>query len=591
MNASQLKDKFVNFFESKKHQEIPSASLIPENDPTTLFISAGIQPLVPYFLGKKHPSGSRLVNVQKCIRTGDIDEVGDSVHHTFFEMLGNWSLGDYFKKEMIPWSFEFLTKTLNIPVDKLAISVFAGDANAAKDEETSKLWQEQGISLSKIAYLPKENNWWGPPGITGPCGTDTEMFYWASTDEVPKVFDPKDNRWVEIWNDVLIQYFKNDQGKYEKLVQNNIDTGMGVERTTAVLSGFSDNYLTEIWQPIIQKISKLSSKKYDDNLQSFRIIADHLRASVFMIADGVETSNKERGYVLRRLIRRSIRQGKILAIENNFCSQIAQVILDNQSNFAGNYPELNLHQKRILEILDTEESKFRRTLNKGLNEITKLIDRQKSVSGKEAFDLYQSFGFPVEMIEEELQKNNLSLDIDEFNRLKGEHIKQSQTLSAGKFKSGLADNSEIITKYHTATHLLHATLRQILGEHVEQSGSNITDKRLRFDFTHPDKLTTTDIKNIEKVINQQITKSLPVTFKTMKFTEAQKLGALAFFGTKYPEMVTVYTVGNPQKPFSREVCTGPHVENTGSIGKFSIVKEESAGLGKRRLYAQLKTED
>lgn len=591
MNASQLKDKFVSYFESKNHQEIPSASLIPENDPTTLFVSAGIQPLVPFFLGKKHPSGSRLVNVQKCVRTGDIDEVGDSVHHTFFEMLGNWSLGDYFKEDMIPWSFEFLTKTLNIPVDKLAVSVFAGDQDAPKDEETSKLWQQQGIPTSRIAYLPKENNWWGPPGITGPCGTDTEMFYWTGEDDAPKIFDPKDTRWVEIWNDVLIQYFKNDQGKYEKLVQNNIDTGMGVERTTAVLSGFSDNYLTEIWQPIIQKISKLSSKKYDDNLQSFRIIADHLRAAVFMIADGVETSNKERGYVLRRLIRRSIRQGKILGIENNFCSQIAQVILDNQSNFAGNYEELNLNQKRILEILDTEESKFRRTLNKGLNEITKLIERQKSVSGKEAFDLYQSFGFPVEMIEEELKKNNLSLDIDEFNRLKGEHVKQSQTLSAGKFKSGLADNSEVITKYHTATHLLHATLRQVLGDHVEQSGSNITDKRLRFDFTHPDRLTSEQIKKIEDTINQQINQSLPVTHQTMKFSEAKKIGALAFFGAKYPEMVTVYTVGDPNKPFSREVCTGPHVDNTSSIGQLSLIKEESAGLGKRRLYAQLKTED
>jgi len=587
MNASQLKDKFVSFFESKKHQEIPSASLIPENDPTTLFVSAGIQPLVPYFLGKEHPSGSRLVNVQKCVRTGDIDEVGDAVHHTFFEMLGNWSLGDYFKKEMIPWSFEFLTKTLNIPVNKLAVSVFAGDQDAPKDEETSKLWQQQGVSISRIAYLPKENNWWGPPGITGPCGTDTEMFYWTGKAKAPHVFDPKDNRWVEIWNDVLIQYFKNDQGKYEKLIQNNIDTGMGVERTTAVLSGFSDNYLTDIWQPIIQKIAKLSSKKYDDNLKSFRIIADHLRASVFMIADGVETSNKERGYVLRRLIRRSIRQGKVLGIENNFCSQVAQVILDNQSNFAGNYPELNLNQKRILEVIDTEESKFRRTLNKGLNEITKLIDRQKSVSGKEAFDLYQSFGFPVEMIEEELQKNNLSLDIDEFNRLKGDHVKQSQTLSAGKFKSGLADSSEIITKYHTATHLLHATLRQVLGNHVQQSGSNITTDRLRFDFTHPDKLTPQELKKIEDIINQQIKKSLTVSVQTMKFSEAQKIGALAFFGAKYPEMVTVYTVGDFQKPFSREVCTGPHVENTGLIGQISIYKEESAGLGKRRLYAKL----
>jgi alanyl-tRNA synthetase len=588
MNARQLKDIFVNFFVSKDHIEIPSASLIPENDPSTLFISAGIQPLVPYFLGKKHPCGTRLVNVQKCVRTGDMEEVGDSVHHTFFEMLGNWSLGDYFKEEMIPWSFEFLTKVLNIPLNKLAVTVFAGDKDAPKDEETAKLWQKQGIPLSKIAFLPKENNWWGPPGITGPCGADTEMFYWTGPDPIPEVFDSKDNRWVEIWNDVLIQYFKNDQGKYEKLIQNNIDTGMGVERTIAVLSGLSNNYMTDIWQPIIKKIEEISIKKYSENLVPMRIIADHLRAAVFIIADGVEPSNKEAGYVLRRLIRRSIRQGKLIGIENNFLKIIAGAVLDNQNNYAGVYPELDINRNKILEVLDNEEIKFRRTLNKGLNEITKLIDRQKSVSGKEAFGLYQSFGFPVEMIEEELKKNNLSLDLAEFNRLKDEHQKQSQTLSAGKFKSGLADHSEIITKYHTATHLLHATLRKVLGDHVEQSGSNITVERLRFDFSHPERVSEDQLREIEKIINQQIKLKLPVTFQSMKFVDAQKSGALAFFGAKYPEIVTVYTVGNPKNFFSREVCTGPHVDNTGKLGIFEIQKEESAGSGKRRIYAILK---
>lgn len=588
MNARQLKDTFINFFVSKGHIEIPSASIVPENDPTTLFISAGIQPLVPFFLGKKHPCGTRLVNVQKCIRTGDIDEVGDAVHHTFFEMLGNWSLGDYFKEEMIPWSFEFLTKNLNIFLNKLAVSVFAGDKDAPKDEETAKLWQKQGIPLSKIAFLPKENNWWGPPGITGPCGADTEMFYWTGPDPIPEVFDSKDNRWVEIWNDVLIQYFKNDQGKYEKLIQNNIDTGMGVERTIAVLSGLSNNYMTDIWQPIIKKIEEISIKKYSENLVPMRIIADHLRAAVFIIADGVEPSNKEAGYVLRRLIRRSIRQGKLIGIENNFLKIIAGAVLDNQNNYAGVYPELDINRNKILEVLDNEEIKFRRTLNKGLNEITKLIDRQKSVSGKEAFGLYQSFGFPVEMIEEELKKNNLSLDLAEFNRLKDEHQKQSQTLSAGKFKSGLADHSEIITKYHTATHLLHATLRKVLGDHVEQSGSNITVERLRFDFSHPERVSEDQLREIEKIINQQIKLKLPVTFQSMKFVDAQKSGALAFFGAKYPEIVTVYTVGNPKNFFSREVCTGPHVDNTGKLGIFEIQKEESAGSGKRRIYAILK---
>ncbi len=588
MNARQLKDIFVNFFVSKGHTEIPSASLIPENDPTTLFISAGIQPLVPFFLGKKHPCGTRLVNVQKCVRTGDMEEVGDSVHHTFFEMLGNWSLGDYFKEEMIPWSFEFLTKILNIPLNKLAVSAFAGDKDALKDEETAKLWQKQGIPLSKIVFLPKENNWWGPPGITGPCGADTEMFYWTGPDPVPKNFDSKDKYWVEIWNDVLIQYFKNDQGKYEKLIQNNIDTGMGVERTTAVLSGFSDNYLTDIWQPVIKEIEKISGKKYSENLIPIRIIADHLRASVFIIADGVEPSNKEAGYVLRRLIRRAIRQGKIIGIENNFLKVVATAVLDNQDNYAGVYPELNLNKNKILEILDSEEIKFRRTLNKGLGEITKLIDRQKNVSGKQAFDLYQSFGFPVEMIEEELKKNNLSLDLAEFNRLKDEHQKQSQTLSAGKFKSGLADHSEIITKYHTATHLLHTTLRKVLGNHIEQSGSNITAERLRFDFSHPEKVTEDQLIEVARIINEQINLKLPVTFQSMKFIDAQKSGALAFFGAKYPEIVTVYTVGDSINYFSREVCTGPHVDNTGKLGIFEIQKEESAGSGKRRIYAILK---
>jgi len=596
MTARELKDLFISFFASKGCVEIPSAPLVPDNDPTTLFISAGIQPLVPFFLGKKHPSGSRLVNVQQCIRTGDIDEVGDPVHHTFFEMLGNWSLGDYFKSEMIPWSFEFLTKKLNIPVNQIAVTCFAGDADAPKDEETAKLWLDQGIPADRIAFLPKENNWWGPPGITGPCGTDTEMFYWTGASPAPANFDPRDSNWVEIWNDVLIQYLKNNQGKYEKLVQNNIDTGMGVERTMAVLNGFSDNYQTDIWQPIIKKIEEISGIKYclpcqgevsseseDGGVKSMRIIADHLRSAVFIIANGVEVSNKEAGYVLRRLIRRSIRQGKLLGIETSFCSQVATSVLNNQSNYAGIYPELDQNKEKILSMLDGEENKFRKTLNNGLREIQKLIDRQHNVSGIEAFNLYQSFGFPVEMIQEELQKNNLTLDLDAFNKSKDEHIKQSQTLSAGKFKSGLADHSEVITKYHTATHLLHASLRKILGDHVQQSGSNITSERLRFDFSHDQKLTPDQLKQITDLVNLQINLKLPVKKQEMSFSQAQQSGALAFFGTKYPEIVSVYSVGD----FSSEVCTGPHVENTQDLGVFEITKEESAGSGKRRIYAVL----
>lgn len=592
MNARDLKNKYIEFFVSQNHAEIPSASLLPENDPTTLFISAGMHPLVPYLLGTVHPLGKRLTDVQKCLRTGDIDEVGDTFHHTFFEMLGNWSLGDYFKKEMIAFSYQFLTdkKYLGIDPQNLAVTVFVGDENSPKDEDSATFWQEQGISKNRIAYLPKENNWWGPAGTTGPCGPDTEMFFWTGESEAPEIFDPEDKKWLEIWNDVFMQYNKTADGKYEPLVQKNVDTGMGVERTTAVLSGLSDNYLTNIWQPIIKKIEEISNKKYSDQnfTKSIRIIADHLKASVFMIADGVEPSNKERGYVLRRLIRRAIRQGKLIGIENNFCSVIAQAVLDNQDNYAGTYPELDFNKNKILETLDSEETKFRRTLNKGLNEITKLIERQHNVSGKEAFDLYQSFGFPVEMIQEELQKNNLTLDLAEFNHLKDEHIKQSQTLSAGKFKSGLADHSEIITKYHTATHLLHAALRKVLGTHVQQGGSNITSERLRFDFSHPEKVTEEQLKTVEKIVNEQIKLALPVTVESMKFVDAQKSGALAFFGAKYPEIVTVYTVGDPKNYFSKEVCTGPHVENTKLLGNFQILKEESAGSGKRRIYAILK---
>ncbi|MFA6519127.1 MAG: alanine--tRNA ligase [Candidatus Shapirobacteria bacterium] len=583
MTASELKAKFIAFFVEKGHVEIPSAPLVPENDPSTLFTSSGIQPLVPYFLGESHPVGKRLTNIQKCIRTGDIDEVGDSYHHTFFEMLGNWSLGDYFKSEAIPWSFEFLTKTLNISVDKLAVTCFAGNSDTEKDIVSQKLWLDLGLSPERINFLV--DNWWGPPGVTGPCGTDTEMFYWWKDNNPPKVFDPKNPNWLEIWNDVLIQYLKNDQGKYEKLVQNNIDTGMGVERTIAVLNGFSDNYLTDIWQSIIKKIEEISGKSYQDlNYQkSFRIIADHIRSAVFIIADGVEPGNKEAGYVLRRLIRRSIRHGKLLGIEQNICSIIGQSVLDNQSNYAGTYPELNENKVKILSILEAEENRFRKSLDKGLNEINKLIKRNHKVTGKEAFDLYQNFGFPLELIKEELNKNNLDLDEGEFEKYKSDHIKLSQTLSAGKFKSGLADNSEVITKYHTATHLLHATLRQVLGNHVEQSGSNITADRLRFDFSHQEKLTPDQIIEVEKIVNQIISKNLPVTREEMKFTDAQNQGALAFFGHKYPEIVSVYTIDS----FSKEVCTGPHVSATGEIGKLKITKEESAGSGKRRIYAEI----
>jgi alanyl-tRNA synthetase len=588
MTARELKDKFVKFFLSHQHVEIPSSNLIPENDPTTLFISAGMHPLIPYLLGQEHPLGKRLVSVQKCVRTGDIEEVGDKFHHTFLEMLGNWSLGDYFKKEMIPWSFEFLTKHLNYKLKQIHITCFEGDQDAPKDTESYSLWLEQGILKDNIHYLPKKDNWWGPAGTVGPCGPDSEMFIDLKPEDGPIDFKTgcKNERIVEIGNDVFMEYNKNSKGKFEALSQKNVDTGYGVERNVAVLNGVTDNYLTDIWQPIIKTIEEISGKKYSDQkaIKAIRIIADHIRSAVFIIADGVEPSNKEAGYVLRRLIRRSVRQGKILGIEDNFLIKIAQSVLDNQHNYAGTYPELNQNKDKILEILETEENRFRKTLNRGLNEINKLINNNQKISGRQAFTLYESFGFPVEMIEEELQKNKLTLDLKEFNKAKQEHQQKSKTLSAGKFKSGLADDSKVITNYHTATHLIHTALRKILGDHIQQAGSNITSERLRFDFTHPEKLTETQIKEIEDLVNQQIDKALEINKETMLFTDAQKSGALAFFNGKYPDKVTVFSVGD----FSKEVCTGPHCSNTKELSKIKITKEESAGSGKRRIYANFK---
>lgn len=595
MTPRELKKLFVDFFVAKNHVEIPSASLVPENDPTTLFISAGMHPLVPFLLGQPHPLGKRLVNVQKCVRTGDIDCVGDEVHHTFFEMLGNWSLGDYFKKEMISWSYEFLTQKLNLDPARLSITCFAGDTDAPKDTESFNLWKSVNIRENQIRFLPKADNWWGPAGSTGPCGPDTEMFYDG----------------IEVWNDVFMQYNLTADGKYVLLPQPNVDTGMGVERTITVLNGFTDDYLTVIWLPIIKKIEELSGKRYQPNSlpcqgevpkgegfgelatdfrRPMRIIADHLRAAVFIIADGVEPSNKEAGYVLRRLIRRSVREAKRLGVpeKSGITLAVAEAVLHNQDNYAGEYPELNTNKHKILEVLEKEEKTFAVTLDRGLREMTKLVSKLTSkknkFSGTDAFKLYESYGFPKEMIKEELEKDGYQLDEEAFEKARQQHIEKSRTLSAGMFKSGLADNSEIMAKYHTATHLLHAALRQILGTHVQQAGSNITADRLRFDFSHPDKLSPDQLKAITNLVNQKIQEGINVMVETMKFADAQKKGALAFFGARYPEIVTVYAIGD----FSQEVCTGPHVSNTQKLGRFEILREESAGSGKRRLYAILK---
>lgn len=591
MEARELKEKFINFFISRGHAEIPSASLVPENDPTTLFISAGMHPLVPYLLGQPHPAGKRLTNVQKCVRTGDIEDVGDTYHHTFFEMLGNWSLGDYFKKDMIPWSYQFLSEILTKEqLINIHVTVFAGDENAPKDEESAAIWRSLGLKDNHIHFLPKKDNWWGPAGNTGPCGPDTEMFADVAP-TVPQIeFEEgqRQGRYVEIWNDVFMQYFRDEKGNYSPLEQKNVDTGMGVERTLAILNGFEDNYQTNIWRPIIKKIEKLSVQNYSDVPMPMRIIADHIRSAVFILSDGVEPSNKEAGYVLRRLIRRSIRQGKLLGIEENITSQVAQAVLDNQDNYAGIYPKLDQNRPHILESLDKEEKKFRNTLDNGLKEINKLIAQKQTITGQDAFKIYESYGFPLEMINEELGKHGKEVNLDEFNQAKLEHQEKSRTLSAGKFKGGLSDSSETTTKYHTATHLLHSALRQVLGEGVHQAGSNITTDRLRFDFSYPDKLTDTQIQEIQKVINDQINKALPVTCQDMPFQKAVDSGALAFFEGKYPKVVSVYTIGNSDNIFSREVCTGPHVSNTKELGNFKIFKEESAGSGKRRIYAHLK---
>ena len=515
ITRNELIKKYLKFFESKGHKIIPSASLVPENDPTVLFTTAGMHPLVPYLLGMKHPLGKKIVNVQKCIRTTDIDEVGDSTHHTFFEMLGNWSLGDYFKKEAIEMSFEFLTKVLKIPVERLAVTCFAGDSDAPKDEEAAKTWLSLGMPKERIAFLGKKDNWWGPAGKTGPCGPDTEMFYWKSNKiKAPKKFDSDDDRWVEIWNDVLMQYVKDERGKYNEAKQKNIDTGMGVERTVAVLNGFEDNYLADLWVPIINEIENLSGKKYifpkanDDKItKAMRIIADHIKASVFIISDGVLPSNTERGYVLRRLIRRAVRYGRELEMKN-FVRKIAEPVF---KIYEKDYSELKINKGKILSELEKEERQFLETIERGMKIFQNLVANKKSLSGKDAFLLYQSYGFPVELIGEECKNRKIKFNIKDFESEMEKHKEISRTASKGKFAAGLADHSVESTKYHTATHMLHKALKLVLGENVQQMGSNITPERLRFDFSFDRKLTEEEIKKIENLINKEIVRRLKVS--------------------------------------------------------------------------------
>ena len=580
MKASELKKKYLEFFKSKKHSIIKSSPLIPENDPTVLFTTAGMHPLVPHLLGVEHPEGKRLADVQKCIRTGDIDSVGDDTHLTFFEMLGNWSLGDYFKKEAIEWSFEFLTskKWLNLDINRLGITCFAGDKDAPKDEEASKIWLSLGIKKERIAFLPKEDNWWGPAGETGPCGPDTEMFYWISDEPVPKVFNPKDKKWVEIWNDVFMQYTKTKEGRYELSKQKNVDTGMGVERTACILQGKKTVYDTELFLPIIKKIKELTK---EENEKYFRIIADHLKASTFILGDerSITPSNLGQGYVLRRLIRKSIRLGKLMNIKDNFTSEIAKVVIDI---YKKEYQELELNKDIIINELNKEEKKFNETLESGLRQFEKLSSKG-AISGKDAFILSSTFGFPFEMTEELAKEKKIKINKKEFDEEFKKHQELSRVGAEKTFKGGLSEASEITAKLHTATHLLHAALRKVLGEKVQQKGSNITAERLRFDFSFDRKLADEELKKVESIVNEKIKEKLPVIKSITSPDEAKKEGALAFFGHKYGDKISVYDI----KGFSKEICMGPHAENTSQLGKFKILKEEGVASGVRRIKAVL----
>ena len=615
MTSKELRQKFIEFFKEKGHNVIPSASLVPENDPTALFTSAGMQPLVPYLLGEKHPMGKRLADVQKCIRTDDIDEVGDKVHHTFFEMLGNWSLGDYFKKEAIGWSFEFLTseKWLGLDKERLAFSVFAGDKDAPFDQEADDKWISLGVSPERIAKLPKKNNWWGP-GDSGPCGPDTEMFYWTGSLPVPDSFDHKNENWVEIWNDVFMQYFLKN-GKYTPLAQKNVDTGMGLERMTAVINGFDDNYKTDLFLPLIQKISELSGKPYEGNEKDFRIIADHVKAAVFAISDGVSPSNKGAGYVVRRLIRRAIVKANQLGIKEDFTGKMADVVFDiykdtsyfshSEANAEESQRSFAKAQDGIKEELEKEESKFRKTLENGLLKLEILskmwsglkgnIEKQKATA-RDMWDLYQSNGFPVELSLEELKRREIDIDDEQIKQIKKlveihieEHQEKSRTASAGMFKGGLAESGDQAIKYHTATHLLLAALQKIVDPNIVQRGSNITSERMRFDFNYPEKLSSEQIKAVEDLVNEQIEKDLPVTMEEMSLNDAKNSGAKGIFDSKYGERVKVYTIESPQsgEAISREICGGPHATRTSELGKFKIKKEESSSAGVRRIKAIL----
>ncbi len=578
-----LKDLYINFFVSKGHKQIPSAPVVPENDPSVLFNTAGMQPLIPYLMGEEHPYGKRLCDYQKCIRLTDLDRIGDSTHHTFFEMLGNWSLGDYFKNESIAYSFEFLTEVLHIPVDKLAITVFEGDEEIPRDEVSASRWESLGIPKSRIAYLGRDDNFW-IPGDSGPCGGDTEIFYWRDDSTPPVNFDPHDERWVEIWNNVFMEFYKDKDGKVTELAQKNVDTGMGLERVVAVLEGVYDNYLTSIWEKPRKLLEQITGLPYQGNEESMRIILDHIRTSVMIAADpaGIKPSNTDQGYILRRLIRRAIRHARKLGLDkdSNWEEQLAKCFIEIYEPY---YKEVEENKEVVLNVLKQEKEKFNRTLEKGLKVFEKISLNTNEIDGETAFHLYDTFGFPIELTIEVAKERNLTVDEVGFQKKFQEHQEKSRTASAGKFKGGLSGNSLVETKYHTATHLLNAALKKVIGPQVHQMGSNITEERLRFDFPCDHKLTEEEKQKVEDLVNQWIQKEIPVTKETMEKEKAIQSGAECMFIEKYPDMVTVYKIGD----VSKELCGGPHVENTKELGHFKIKKEEASSAGVRRIKAIL----
>lgn len=583
MKAIEIRNKYLNFFKNHGHKVIPSAPLIPENDPSVLFTTAGMQPLVPYLLGEKHPEGTRLTDYQKCLRTNDIDEVGDNRHLTYFEMLGNWSLGDYFKEESVAMSFEFLTKELGIPVEKLSVTCFAGDEDAPRDTVTAECWKRAGIPEDRIYYYGKDDNWW-IAGEEGPCGPDTEMFYDTGKEPCGPDCQPSCDcgKYVEIWNNVFMEYYKSKDGTYTKLKQHNVDTGLGLERMTMLLQGKQTPFDTELFAPVMDKLKELAKV---DSIESRRIVAEHLRASMMVISDGGRPSNIDRGYVLRKLIRRMSRHLNKLQIDLNELGSLIDLDIDILKEM---YPELEKNRETIKQVIIEEKNKFIKTLSHGEREFEKYINKAKEenktvIDGQTIFKLYETYGFPPEITADLAREEGFTIDNSEFDKLFKEHQEKSRLGSEQKFKGGLAEQNEKTIAYHTATHLLHKALQIVLGEHAKQKGSNITTERLRFDFSHPEKMTKEQLQEVEDIVNEQIKRDLPVTCEEMTLEEAKAAGATGLFENKYGEKVKVYTIGD----FSKEICGGPHVSHTGELGHFKIKKEESSSAGVRRIKAIL----